>query len=263
MSNTTPLSGRVALVTGVSRRAGIGAAIAERLLRDGASVLASGWSAHDAEMPWGADPGGADALLASLGGAGGRLAWLAADLEDAAAPQRLVAGAVERFGRIDVVVANHARSSVQSLSELTVPELDRCWAVNARASVLLAKSLAELREEGPGGRLVLFTSGQHIGPMARELPYAISKGAIQQMTASLADALADRGITVKCVNPGPVDTGWASGATHARVARMFPARRWGEPRDVALLVAWLASDEASWITGQVINSEGGFRRWTG
>ena len=261
MSGPSPLSGRVALVTGVSRRAGIGVALVERLLEDGASVLASGWAAHDAEMPWGADPGGVDSLVAGLGGTNTRLAYVPADLEQPAAPGRLVAAAVERFGRIDIVVANHARSSVQSLSDLTVEELDRCWAVNARASVLLAKSLAEIRRAGPGGRLVLFTSGQHIGPMANELPYAISKGAIHQMTASLADALAERGITVNCVNPGPVDTGYATGASHARIARMFPAQRWGQPGDVARVVAWLASDDAAWITGQVINSEGGFRRW--
>ncbi len=255
------LGGRVALVTGVSRRAGIGAALVARLLEDGASVLASGWPAHDAEMTWGADRGGEAALLAALGGAGPRLGYETADFEDPATPRRLVEAAIARFGRIDVLVANHARSSVQSLLELTVEELDRCWAVNARASVLLARSLAELRPPGPGGRLVLFTSGQHIGPMASELPYAITKGAIHQMTASLADALADRGVTVNCVNPGPVDTGWTSGAVHERVARRFPAGRWGQPSDVARLVAWLASDESAWITGQVINSEGGFRRW--
>lgn len=260
MASSGPLAGRVALVTGVSRRAGIGAAIAERLLGDGAAVLACGWPAHDAEMPWGADGGGEAALLAALGG-GDALAYRLADLEDPAAPRRLVEAAIARFGRIDVVVANHARSSVQSLLEVTALELDRCWAVNARASVLLARALAELREPAPGGRLVLFTSAQHIGPMAGELPYAISKGAIHQMTASLADALVERGVTVNCVNPGPVDTGYATAAAHAAIARRFPARRWGQPADVARLVAWLASDESAWITGQVIDSEGGFRRW--
>ncbi|MGW2222592.1 SDR family oxidoreductase, partial [Nonomuraea sp. NPDC001684] len=94
-----------------------------------------------------------------------------------------------------------------------------------------------------------------------ELPYAISKGAIHQMTASLSEALVDRGITVNTVNPGPVDTGWASPELTRQLAGALPAGRWGRPEEVARLVRWLASDEAAWITGQVINSEGGFRRW--
>jgi 3-oxoacyl-[acyl-carrier protein] reductase len=254
MTASSRLDRRVALVTGVSRRKGIGAAIVERLLADGASVVASGWSAHDAAMPWGADS--ADSFAAARE----RYAYLEADLEDAATPRRLVETAIARFGGIDVVVANHARSASQSLADVSAAELDRCWAINARASVLLAQALGALRPPGPGGRLVLFTSGQGLAPMAGELPYAISKGAIQAMTPSLADALVERGITVNCVNPGPVDTGWASGRLHAEIAARFPAKRWGRPVDVARLVAWLASDEAEWITGQVIHSEGGFRR---
>jgi 3-oxoacyl-[acyl-carrier protein] reductase len=127
--------------------------------------------------------------------------------------------------------------------------------------VLLARELGRRREPTPGGRLVLFTSGQHIGPMADEIPYAVSKGAIQQMTRTLADALADRGVTVNCVNPGPVDTGWANARLHAQVAARFPGGQWGQPEDVARLVAWLVSDEAAWISGTVLDSEGGFRRW--
>ncbi|MEV4106084.1 SDR family oxidoreductase [Nonomuraea sp. NPDC049695] len=77
----------------------------------------------------------------------------------------------------------------------------------------------------------------------------------------MADALAGRGITVNTVNPGPVDTGWADPELTRHVGRALPAGRWGRPEEVARLVRWLASDEAAWITGQVINSEGGFRRW--
>jgi 3-oxoacyl-[acyl-carrier protein] reductase len=253
MAQHAPLAGRAALVTGVSRARGIGVAIVRRLLADGAAVLATGWPAHDAEMPWGAEAHGLAADPA-------RLAYEPADLADPETPEALVAAAQRRFGRIDIVIANHARSAAQPIDALTAEELDRCFAVNTRASALLAKHLAAARAPGPGGRLVLFTSGQGRGPMPGELPYAISKGAIEAMTPSLADALADRGITVNCVNPGPVDTGWATGALHAEIARRFPAQRWGTPEDVARLVAWLASDEAGWITGQLIHSEGGFRR---
>jgi len=259
--SSLPLSGRVALVTGVSRRRGIGAALVRRLLADGASVLASGWEPHDVEMPWGLDPGGAAALLRELGAPGPRLDYEAADLERPEAAARLVDATIERFGAIDIVVANHGRSSRQGFESVTVEELDRCWAINARACILLTRRLAERRAPGPGGRLLTFTSGQHIGPMPNEIAYAASKGAVHQMTATLADAVVDRGITVNCINPGPIDTGYTTGAAHERIARRFPAGRWGQPEDVAKLVAWLVSDEAAWVTGQVLDHEGGFRRW--
>ncbi|WP_043787935.1 SDR family oxidoreductase [Amycolatopsis rifamycinica] len=257
-----PLAGRVAIVTGVSRRAGIGFAVAGELLAAGASVLVHSWSPHDAEQPWGADPAGAAGIVDLLGGEGPRLRHLAADFADPRAPGLVVAAAVAAFGAVDVVVANHARSSGQSLAEVTAAELDLCWAVNARASVLLAQAFAAAHDDArSGGRIILFTSGQHLAPMSREIPYAVSKGAIHQMTLTLSDALADRGITVNTINPGPVDTGWADPDLTARVGRALPAGRWGRPADVARLVRWLASGDSQWITGQVIDAEGGFRRW--
>ncbi|MFC6886176.1 MULTISPECIES: SDR family oxidoreductase [Actinomadura] len=254
MQNT--LAGRVAIVTGVSRRAGIGFAVARELLDAGAKVLVQSWAQHDAEQPWGADATSAAAEL------GPDVPHVEVDFADPDAPERVVTAAVETFGAVDVLVANHARSSTQTLEKLTAAELDLSWAVNARASALLAQSYARAHDdERPGGRIVLFTSGQHLAPMPGELPYAISKGAIHQMTRSLADALADRGITVNTVNPGPVDTGWAGAELTAHVARSLPRGRWGRPADVARLVRWLASDDSEWITGQVIDAEGGFRRW--
>lgn len=259
---SAPLADRVALVTGVSRRIGIGAAVARRLLADGATVFATGWTPHDAEMPWGVDEGGESALVAALEAQPGKLFYREADFEDPDTPRRMIAETIERFGRLDIVVANHGRSSHDGLEDVTAEELDRCWAANARSSALIGQELLRQRPPGPGGRLVLFTSGQHIGPMSNEIAYAISKGAIHQMTASLADPLADRGVTVNCINPGPTDTGYAKGKSHARIAAMFPSGRWGTTDDVANLVAFLASDEGAWITGQVLVSEGGFRRWS-
>jgi 3-oxoacyl-[acyl-carrier protein] reductase len=256
------LLGRVAVVTGVSRRAGIGFAVAQDLLAAGASLLVHSWSPHDAEQPWGADPIGDDGIVELLGGVGPRLRHVAADFADPSTPAQVVNAAVEAFGAVDIVVANHARSSDQTLAEVTAAELDLTWAVNARASVLLTQAFAAAHDDTrPGGRIVLFTSGQHLGPMTREVPYAVSKGAIHQMTLTLSEALVNRGITVNTVNPGPVDTGWASTELTARVERALPAGRWGRPDDVARLVRWLVSDDGQWITGQVINSEGGFRRW--
>jgi 3-oxoacyl-[acyl-carrier protein] reductase len=96
--------------------------------------------------------------------------------------------------------------------------------------------------------------------MPGEIAYAASKGALAAITLTLADELADRGVTVNCVNPGPVDTGWATPELLAAVADRPPAGRWGEPDDAARLIEWLVSDDGRWMTGQVLNSEGGFRR---
>ena len=255
-----PLAGRLAIVTGVSRRLGIGYAVAQRLLADGASVFVHSWSAHDEAQPWGADDDGIDALISSLGHSD-RVGHLEADFAEPDAPAQVVAAAHERFGAADILIANHARSSRQTLETVTADELDLSWAVNARATLLLVQAFAAHHDDArPCGRVVLFTSGQHLAPMANELPYSVSKGAIHQMTRSLADHLADRRITVNAINPGPTDTGWADSGLNEAVARSMPFGRWGAPTDAANLVGFLASDDGAWITGQVIDSEGGFRR---
>jgi 3-oxoacyl-[acyl-carrier protein] reductase len=254
-----PLTGRVAIVTGASRRVGIGFAIAGRLAELGADLVVHGYAPHDADQPWGADAEGASALAEVVAAHGRALERVDADLSDPAAPARLVRAAVERFGHVDVVVANHARSSSGSLETVTSEELDAHWAVNARASILLAQAFAAQHDDArPGGRIVLFTSGQHTGGMPSEIAYAVSKGAIHQATATLAAHLAPRRITVNTVNPGPTDTGWATPETDEAVRQVMPQGRWGRPADAANLVGWLCTDEAAWITGQVIDSDGGF-----
>lgn len=250
--------GRVALVTGASRRCAIGAAIVSRLVRDGMRVLVHGWAPHDAAQPWGADPEGASALVAELRSRGAAVEHVSADLADPLAPARLVDHAREIFGRLDVLVANHARSGAQTLARLTADEIDLTYAVNTRATLLLVQQLAESYPGGPGGRVVMFTSGQYHGAMADELPYIASKGALHQLTGSLAVALMPRGITVNTIDPGPTDTGYADPRTLAAVAAQVPGGRWGTPQDAARLVAWLVGAEAGWVTGQVIASDGGW-----
>ncbi len=190
-----------------------------------------------------------------------RFDWIEADLGDPESPARILQKAIATFGSVDAIVINHAHGSNQSLETVTAQELDRAWAVNGRAAALLAQAFAAHYDDARGnGRIILFTSGQHLGPMPGELPYVMSKGAVHQMTRTLADELADRGITVNAINPGPVDTGWASDDLRDRVRSAFPAGRWGRPEDIAPIVAWLLSEESAWLTGQVIDAEGGFRR---
>ena len=250
------LAGRAALVTGVSRRIGIGWAIARRLGEMGASLYVSGWRPHDAEKPWGADPGDPVAeLRAALPGAVVHAGEH--DFADPAAPERCLADAVAALGHIDVLVANHAHSSNRALGELDAAELDLALAVNVRATLLLVQAFAARHDGRPGGRVLYLTSGQHRGPMPGELPYIAGKGALHQLTPSLAAALAPRGITVNCVDPGATDTGYAPPDAHAAVVAQEPMGRWGEPEDAARLIGFLASDDARWITGQVIASTGG------
>ena len=253
-----PLDGRVILITGASRRIAIGAGIARRMVADGASVMLHSWSPHDEEQIWGADRGGVEALVEELRDQGGKVDHLAADFADPDMPAALVDAAHERFGHLDVVVANHARSGIQSLEELTAAEIDLTYAVNTRATLLLVQTFAARHDGRPGGRIMLFTSGQYHGAMPAELPYIGSKAALRELTPSLAAHLMPRGITVNCINPGPNDTGYASAETIAAVAARSPGGRWSKPADTARLVAWLASDEADWGTGQVIASDGGW-----
>jgi 3-oxoacyl-[acyl-carrier protein] reductase len=260
------LRGRNALVTGVSRRVGIGYAIARRLAGAGASLFLQHYAPHDQDQPWGADPGGPEAILAGVTAAladdAASVRHTGSDLAGPDAPARLVDAAVHALGHLDILVCNHARSGGDgALGDLDAAMLDAHWAVNARSSILLAQAFAARHDGRPGGRIVFMTSGQDLGPMPGEVAYAASKGALASITSTLADQLADRGITVNAVNPGPVDTGYASPDGYEAVRRHFPQGRWGIPDDPARLICWLATDDGGWITGQVINSEGGFRRW--
>jgi len=257
------LSGRKALVTGVSRHKGIAFTVARRLAADGADVVATGWRRHDAEQPWGADELAEhelhQALRRDLPRAAGAIHYRQDDLADASTPAVVVDAAAQRLGGLDLLVATHARSSAVPLAGSTTAELDLCWAVNVRATLLLVQRFAAVRAPGgASGRVVLFTSGQHHGAMPGELPYVVTKGALQQVTATLANELAPLDITVNCVDPGPVDTGYADESGRRAVAARMPLGRWGRPEDTAELIAWLVADGGGWITGQTLVSDGGW-----
>jgi 3-oxoacyl-[acyl-carrier protein] reductase len=253
-----PLAGRTALVTGVSRREGIGFAIAHRLATLGAEIAVQGFARGDAEPLGMTTAGAVDAVMRELRAVDRGVVFIEADFADQAAAGSVVAEAVAARGALDILVANHARSSLNSLDDVTAAELDLSFAVNARASVLLAQAFAAQHAGGPGGRIVMLTSGQHGDAMPEELAYVVSKGAIHQMTRTLAAHLMSRGITVNTINPGPTDTGWADAETTAAVEREMPTGRWGMPADAARLIGLLCLDDASWVTGQVIDADGGF-----
>lgn len=250
--------GRVAIVTGVSRRIGIGAGIARRLAADRWRLVLHAWAPHDAEQPWGADVGGLDAIVQDLEAGGAEVCTVSADFADPDGVNRVMGAADDAYGHVDALIANHARSSVQSLEELTADELQRTFAVNTTATLLLTQAVAAQHDGRPGGRIVLFTSGQYHAAMPDELPYIASKAALHELTRSLAVHLAPRGITVNCVNPGPTDTGYVDDAGRRAVAATNPGGRWGRPEDTARLVGWLVSDESAWVTGQTIASDGGW-----
>jgi len=189
---------------------------------------------------------------------------IAVNLADPAAAGRLVDEVVMRHGRLDIVVATHARSSRGGLAELDAAESELSLAVNLSAVLLLAQRFASVHEPRDGvppvGRMLWFTSGQQLGPMSDELIYATTKGALYGITASLADSLANSQIIANCINPGPVDTGYASGDVHAAVASMFPDGQWGTPEALAEFIAFLVSDAGAVIRGQVLDVESGFDR---
>jgi 3-oxoacyl-[acyl-carrier protein] reductase len=254
------VEGRVALVTGASRRRGIGTAICRALAANGADVFFSHWLPFDRTQPVGADPDAPAALQEELRSTGVRAEGIEIDLSLPDSPGRLLDAVAERLGLPSILVNNAAYSTRDGFEKLDAETLDAHYAINLRATALLSVGFARRYPGGPGGRIVNLTSGQSLGPMPGELAYAATKGAFEAFTVTLAAEVGHRGITVNAVNPGPTDTGWMIEEIKEELSAKFPSGRVGEPEDAARLVAFLASDEARWITGQILHSEGGFLR---
>ena len=254
------LGGKVALITGVGRRRGIGSAICRALAHRGADVLFTYWADYDRDVSGNVDEDGPEALREELGSMGVRAEGVGLDLSLPESPERLLDAAAGRLGPPSILVNNAAYSTRDGYERLDAETLDAHYAVNLRAAALLSVGFARRYPGGLGGRIINLTSGQSLGPMPNELAYAATKGAIEAFTVTLAAEIGHRGITVNAVNPGPTDTGWMSEELKRELSARFPAGRVGEPEDVARLVAFLAGSEADWITGQIIHSEGGFLR---
>ncbi|MBD2763313.1 SDR family oxidoreductase [Kocuria sp. cx-116] len=283
-----PLSGQTALVTGVSRRRGIGFAVARAFARLGASVFIHHYGPHDQDQPWGADDlsGVVGEVRAELT-EGAVLGEMSADLQDTGQIQPLIDAAHALTGSLDILVCNHAKSGGDgSILDMTPEALDAFWNTNTRSTLLLTRAFALLKTDAPTaaarpgdrvrsaqgskfskpiGRVFWLTSGQGHGPMRGEVAYAASKAALAGVTATVAAELLELGIVLNTVNPGPVDTGYltpdATDRSLEGVQELLDAQpfgRFGEPGDPAKLISWLATDDGAWIVGQVLTSDGGF-----
>jgi 3-oxoacyl-[acyl-carrier protein] reductase len=253
------LQGRIALITGASRRQGIGAAICRALAAEGAAIFFTCWHLYDQSIYGDAKEDEPERLMQELQALGARCASLEIDLSLPDAPARLLAEVEHTLGHPSILVNNAAYSTSDDYTTLTAHSLDAHYAVNVRCTLLLSVEFARRFAGSSGGRIINLTSGQSLGPMPGELAYVASKGAIDAFTVSLAAEVAGRGITVNAVDPGPTDNGWMSEKTRQYLLERSPMQRLGQPADAARLIAFLASDDAQWITGQIIHSNGGLR----
>lgn len=286
MNVDLPLLGSTALITGVSRRRGIGYATATKLASLGANIVIQHHQPHDEQQPWGADDLNKvrAGVLDSLRG-DAQFADFSLDFKDPRAPSAAIAEAAALTGTLDILICNHAMSGGDgSILDMTPQILDDFWEVDTRSTLLLtaefarrfhprSESAAEPGErlterevfKDPRGRVVWLTSGQMHGPMRGEVAYVTSKAALAGATPTVAAELLDLGIVLNTVNPGPVNTGYLDPETTDRdlsgileVVAATPFGRVGRPADTAELVAWLVGPGGKWVVGQVITSDGGF-----
>lgn len=254
------LRGQTAVITGVSRKIGIGAAVARALAEVGCNIFTTYFRPYDATMPWGSQDNEALEIIEELQNMGVEAAGLELNLSQPTAPAELFAVVRERFGAASILVNNAAYSTSENIDRLTAESLDNHYAVNVRGMALLCQQFVRQFGEGEwveNGRIINISSGQSFSPMPSELAYVASKGAVEALSLSLSAELASRGITVNAIDPGITDTGWIPDDLRQTFVTQAPMGRIGTPADAARLVRFLASPEAGWITGQLIRSRGG------
>jgi 3-oxoacyl-[acyl-carrier protein] reductase len=240
------LTNRVALVTGASR--GIGRAIARRLAEQGALVVAAARGEHASET--------ADAIVAS----GGRAEALSLDVTDTASLEKVPAGIVERHGRLDIVVSNAGIARDQLLMRMKREDWDAVIATNLTATFVLTQAAMRPMLKQRGGRIIAVGSVVGQTGNAGQVNYAASKAGLIGFCKSLAREVASRGVTVNVIAPGFVDTDMTRAIAEKAEAdwsTQIPLGRLGNVDDVAAAACYLASDEASYITGHVLAVNGG------
>ncbi|WP_353067373.1 SDR family oxidoreductase [Tunturibacter psychrotolerans] len=242
----------VALISGVSRTASIGAAVARKLATGGWDLALTYWAPCDERMPWGAHPEDLENLKVELLSTGSRVVFIASDLEQSHSASGLFGKVTAELGPVSALVLSHCESVGSSIMDTTLESFERHFAVNVRASWQLIQQLAVQTPES-GGRIVALTSDDTVG----NLPYGASKGALDRIVLAAARELAHLNITSNAVNPGPIDTGWMDDQTRISLTQRQPTGRLGTAADAANLIAFLLSPEGSWINGQLIKSDGG------
>ena len=250
------LRGQVALVTGASRRQGIGAAICRTLAAQGVDIFFTTWQPYDRQQDYDSDEDGPEALQTELRAMGVRAEYIEIDLADPRAPAQVIAAVGAQFGQPHILVNNAVHDIGQSYETLTAASLDQHYAVNLRAVALLSAHFARGFKTGIGGRIINLTSGQGLHGMPGQIGYAATKGAVEALTRTLADEVAHLGITVNAVDPGATDSGWMTDAIRAELLPRMRMGRLGQPEDVVRLIVFLASDAGQWITGQIMRSRG-------
>jgi len=250
MKNYLDLTGKVALITGGS--SGIGAATAVLFAELGAAV-AIGYHGNEA---------GAKKVHQEIEKAGGKATAIRADVRKSAEIRTMIETVTKQLGPIDILVNNAGVGHFGKLSDTTVEDFDRLFAINTRGSFLV--TLSALQRMNEGGRVINISSGASKRPATVFGAYAMSKAALDVMTLALAAELGPRGITVNSVAPGWTATeANAAARQDAEIVRNVESQtalgRLGMPDDIARVVAFLASDDASWVTGQYIEASGGFK----
>jgi len=243
------LQGKVAVVTGAAR--GIGLACAARFAAEGAKVVVADIL----------DQEGATAVE-KIGADGGLAAFVHCDTGDAGQAKALIATTIERFGGLDILVNNAGIATVADFLEVTEEDFDRVLRVNLKGYFLVGQAAAREMVARGGGSIINMSSVNAVMAIEAITPYVVSKGGVNQLTSVMAIALAKRGVRVNAIGPGTIMTAMSAGmrddaeARHRLLSRT-PLGRFGEPADIAGIALFLASDDAAYVTGQVIYADGG------